>query len=130
MWLLVPFYSGSSLGDLPKDACDELGFLLQCTSQAVESAVKPQRVYVCMFNEAYVAVHFHVFPRMNWMKDFSSDFGRSGTLIDGGIVFSAARRAKADPAVILEAEAQIVAAAATIRKFVGEAMGSRLASQI
>jgi hypothetical protein len=45
-------------------------------------------------------------------------------------VFSAARRAKADPAVILEAEGQIVAAAATIRKFVSEAMGTRLASRI
>jgi len=128
--VLYSTHSVTSLSDLPKGASEELGPLLQCTVKAVEDIVKPERVYVGMFNETYSAVHFHVFPRMNWMRKFSLGTDDPKNLIDGGIVFSAARRAKSDPAAIGEAEPQILGAAAAIRKFVTEAMRSDARSQL
>jgi diadenosine tetraphosphate (Ap4A) HIT family hydrolase len=110
------------LAALSKPASEELGPLLQCTVKAVENIVKPERVYVCLFNETHSAVHFHVFPRMSWMRKFSPGAEDPGNLIDGGIVFSAARRAKADPAAIREAEPQMMEAAAAIRKLVNQAL--------
>jgi diadenosine tetraphosphate (Ap4A) HIT family hydrolase len=120
----VVLYSTHALAssrELPKAASEELGPLLQCTVKAVGDVVKPERVYVCLFNETGSAVHFHVFPRMSWMRKFSPGADDPGNLIDGGVVFSAARRAKSDPAAIREAEPQILEAAAAIRKLVTEA---------
>jgi diadenosine tetraphosphate (Ap4A) HIT family hydrolase len=120
----------TSLGKMPKAGSDALGTLLRCTVKAVEDVVKPERVYVCLFNETGSAVHFHVFPRMNWMRKFSPGTDDPGNLIDGGVVFSAARRAKADPAVIREAEHHMLEAAAAIRKRVTQAMLSHSLSRL
>jgi diadenosine tetraphosphate (Ap4A) HIT family hydrolase len=120
----------TSLGELPKAGREELGPILQCTVKAVEDVVKPERVYVCLFNETGSAVHFHVSPRMSWMRKFLPGADDPGNLIDGGVVFSAARRAKADPAAIREAEPQILGAAVAIRKLVTQAMLSHSLSRL
>ncbi len=128
--VLYSTHAPASLGELPKAASEELGPLLQCTVKAVEDVVKPERVYVCLFNETGSAVHFHVFPRMRWMRKFSPGADDPGNLIDGGVVFSAARRAQSDPGVIREAERQMLETAAAIRKLVTQAMLSHSPSRL
>jgi diadenosine tetraphosphate (Ap4A) HIT family hydrolase len=108
------------LCEIPRDACTELGGLLQRSVLAVETAVKPERVYICLFNETRSAVHFHLFPRMAWMKEVSPDSDDPRKIIDGGIVFSAARRAKALQSEILAQESEMLAAIATIRSLMAE----------
>ncbi len=104
-----------SIGDLPPAASAELGQLLSASVKAVEAVVWPERVYVCLFNESYSCVHFHVFPRMSWMRQCTPEPDDPSNLIDGGVVFSAARRAKANPAEILAMEPQILDVVAQIR---------------
>ena len=112
-------HSGTTMSDLPPAACEELGFLLSSTVKAVENTVEAERVYLCLFNENFSAVHFHVFPRMSWMKKFNHD---SSKLLDGGMVFSAARRDKSSPDEVRNAEPQILQAIENIRKLLAEAM--------
>jgi diadenosine tetraphosphate (Ap4A) HIT family hydrolase len=44
-----------------------LGPTLAVTAAAIEAVVRPQRVYCTLFSEETRAVHFHLFPRTEWL---------------------------------------------------------------
>ncbi|PYK17915.1 MAG: hypothetical protein DME55_08510 [Verrucomicrobia bacterium] len=44
-----------------------LGPTLAMTTAAIETVVRPQRVYCALFSEERRAVHLHLFPRTEWL---------------------------------------------------------------
>ncbi|MBO0694872.1 MAG: hypothetical protein J2P56_02110 [Verrucomicrobia bacterium] len=44
-----------------------LGPTLAMTTAAIETVVQPQRVYCALFSEKTRVVHFHLFPRTEWL---------------------------------------------------------------
>jgi diadenosine tetraphosphate (Ap4A) HIT family hydrolase len=65
--IISPRVSVSSLAELPPDAQEALGGTLAAATQAIERVVRPQRVYCALFAEETRSVHFHVFPRSDWL---------------------------------------------------------------
>jgi diadenosine tetraphosphate (Ap4A) HIT family hydrolase len=57
----------SSLAELSTEAQDALGATLAAATRAVETVVRPQRVYCALFAEETASVHFHLFPRTRWL---------------------------------------------------------------
>jgi diadenosine tetraphosphate (Ap4A) HIT family hydrolase len=56
-----------SLAELCPDAQDTLGVTLAAATRAIESVVRPRRVYCALFAEETGSVHFHLFPRSDWL---------------------------------------------------------------
>jgi diadenosine tetraphosphate (Ap4A) HIT family hydrolase len=52
-----------SLAELSPAAQDTLGITLAAGTRAIESVVRPRRVYCALFAEETGSVHFHLFPR-------------------------------------------------------------------
>ena len=48
-------------------ALTSLGPTLAATTAAIEAAVQPHRVYCALFSEETRAIHFHLFPRTEWL---------------------------------------------------------------
>jgi diadenosine tetraphosphate (Ap4A) HIT family hydrolase len=44
-----------------------LGPTLALVTAAIEAVLEPQRVYCSLFSEQTRAVHFHLFPRTEWL---------------------------------------------------------------
>ncbi len=61
--IVSPRVRVSSLAELSPDAQDALGVTLAAGTRAIESVVRPRRVYCALFAEETGSVHFHLFPR-------------------------------------------------------------------
>jgi hypothetical protein len=48
-------------------AVASLGLRLAMVTAAIEAVVQPMRVYCALFSEQARAVHFHLFPRTEWL---------------------------------------------------------------
>lgn len=57
----------SSLSQLSSDAQSSLGTTLAVATRAIEAVVRPDRVYCLLFAEETHSVHFHLFPRAEWL---------------------------------------------------------------
>jgi len=75
------------------------GPALAMTTAAIEALVRPQRVYCALFSEETRAVHFHVFPRTEWLtaKYFAAHPDETG--ISGPRLMDWARRMFQKPIV-------------------------------
>jgi diadenosine tetraphosphate (Ap4A) HIT family hydrolase len=65
--IVSPRLPVSSLAQLSPDAQEALGVTLAAATHAVESVICPRRVYSALFAEESGSVHFHVFPRSDWL---------------------------------------------------------------
>ena len=65
--IVSPRVGVSSLAELSPDAQDTLGVTLAAGTRAIESVVHPRRVYCALFAEETGSVHFHLFPRSDWL---------------------------------------------------------------
>jgi diadenosine tetraphosphate (Ap4A) HIT family hydrolase len=65
--IVSPRVHVSSLADLPADAQEALGITLAAATRAIEGVVHPRRVYCALFAEETGSVHFHLFPRTDWL---------------------------------------------------------------
>jgi diadenosine tetraphosphate (Ap4A) HIT family hydrolase len=65
--IVSPRVRVSSLAELSPDAQDALGATLAAATRAIESVVAPRRVYCTLFAEETGWVHFHLFPRTDWL---------------------------------------------------------------
>ena len=63
-----------SLSQLSSDARASLGSTLAAATHAIEIVVRPERVYCLLFAEETRSVHFHLFPRTDWLL---SQYGRA-----------------------------------------------------
>src|SRR5205823_278163 len=65
--IVSPRVPVSSLADLPPDAQHTLGTTLAAGTRAIETVLRPSRVYCALFAEETGSVHFHLFPRSDWL---------------------------------------------------------------
>ena len=56
-----------SLSQMNPAALASLGLTLAMVIAAIEVAVQPMRVYCALFSEQTCVVHFHLFPRTEWL---------------------------------------------------------------
>jgi diadenosine tetraphosphate (Ap4A) HIT family hydrolase len=65
--IVMPRHAVESLSQMDPAALASLGPTLAATIAAIEAAVRPQRVYCALFSEETRALHFHLFPRTEWL---------------------------------------------------------------
>jgi len=65
--IVSPRVRVSSLAELSPDAQSALGVTLAAATRAIETVVRPRRVYCALFAEETGSVHFHLFPRTDWL---------------------------------------------------------------
>jgi diadenosine tetraphosphate (Ap4A) HIT family hydrolase len=49
-------------------ALASLGATLAVAAAAIEAVLRPERVYCALFSEQTDKVHFHLFPRTEWLR--------------------------------------------------------------
>ena len=71
-----------------------LGGMLKRAAEAVERAVRPERVYVLSFCEIEPRLHFHLFPRTAWLlKEYFMANDCANDPVNGPMLFEWARSA-------------------------------------
>jgi diadenosine tetraphosphate (Ap4A) HIT family hydrolase len=65
--IVTPSDAVESLSQMKPAALAELGPTLAITTGAVKAILQPQRVYCALFSEETRAIHFHLFPRTQWL---------------------------------------------------------------
>ena len=65
--IVSPRVRVSSLAELSPNAQEALGATLAAATRAIEAVVRPRRVYCALFAEEKGSVHFHLFPRSDWL---------------------------------------------------------------
>lgn len=81
-----------SFSDIPEEVWLDLGRALSVACRLVETVTEPERVYVCHYGEDIDQVHFHVFPRTNWLLQEYREAAKPSTdPISGPQVFDWAR---------------------------------------
>jgi diadenosine tetraphosphate (Ap4A) HIT family hydrolase len=84
----------TSLVGLPPETAKQLGEMLARTAEAIEQAVKPERVYVLSFCEVDRRLHFHLFPRTGWLlKEYFKANDCANDPVNGPMLFEWARSA-------------------------------------
>ena len=66
-FIVSPRVPVSSLSQLSSEAQASLGSTLAAVTRAIEVVVRPKRVYCLLFAEETPSVHFHLFPRADWL---------------------------------------------------------------
>jgi hypothetical protein len=95
--IVTPRVKVSSLAELSPDAQHTLGVSLAVATRAIESVVRPQRVYCALFAEETASVHFHLFPRTGWLLSSYSRSHPEDTDISGPRLLDWARSTFRDP---------------------------------
>ena len=65
--IVMPRQAVESLSQMNSAALASLGPTLAVLTAAIEAVTQPQRVYCALFSEETSAVHFHLFPRTEWL---------------------------------------------------------------
>src|SRR5438874_10211581 len=81
--IVSPRVRVSSLAELSPDAQNALGITLAAATRAIESVVRPCRVYCALFAEETGSVHFHLFPRTDWLLSLYSRAHPEDTEVSG-----------------------------------------------
>ena len=90
--IVSPRVPVSSLAELSPDPQAALGATLVAATRAIEAVVHPQRVYCALFAEETRSVHFHLFPRSEWLLLSYSRAHPEDTEISGPRLMDWARR--------------------------------------
>jgi diadenosine tetraphosphate (Ap4A) HIT family hydrolase len=81
-----------SLAWLDPEVSRVLGLMLSRAVRAIEVVVEPEQVYCLLFGEDQGPVHFHLFPRTDWLLErYRADNPIAGPAISGAQVFDWAR---------------------------------------
>jgi diadenosine tetraphosphate (Ap4A) HIT family hydrolase len=65
--IVTPSDPADSLSQMDTTALAALGPTLAMITAAIEAVVQPQRVYCALFSEKTRGIHFHLFPRTEWL---------------------------------------------------------------
>jgi diadenosine tetraphosphate (Ap4A) HIT family hydrolase len=77
---------------IPVQATADLGYSICLACRCVEEIIKPERVYVARFGEELSKIHFHIFPRTQWLlKEYERAFGSAALPTRGPRIFDWAR---------------------------------------
>jgi diadenosine tetraphosphate (Ap4A) HIT family hydrolase len=96
--IVSPQVRVSSLAQLSPDAQDALGATLAAATRAIETVVRPERVYCAVFAEETASVHFHLFPRTRWLLSSYSRAHGEDANVSGPRLLDWARSVFRDPA--------------------------------
>jgi diadenosine tetraphosphate (Ap4A) HIT family hydrolase len=96
--IVTPRVRVSSLAELSPGAQDALGVTLASATRAIESIVRPRRVYCALFAEETGSVHFHLFPRSDWLLSSYSRAHPEDADVSGPRLLDWARFTFRDPA--------------------------------
>jgi diadenosine tetraphosphate (Ap4A) HIT family hydrolase len=97
-YLIVSPRAGvSSLAELSPDAQAALGATLAAATRAIESVLAPRRVYCALFAEETDSLHFHLFPRTDWVLSSYAHAHPQDTGISGPLLLDWARSTFRDP---------------------------------
>jgi diadenosine tetraphosphate (Ap4A) HIT family hydrolase len=103
--IVSPRVPVSSLAELSPDAQAALGTTLVAATGAIEAVVYPQRVYCALFAEEMRSVHFHLFPRSDWLLSSYSRVHPQDTEISGPRLMDWARRTFQKPITGMDSNA-------------------------
>ena len=95
--IVSPRVRVSSLAELSLDTQQALGVTLAAATRAIETVLCPQRVYCALFAEETASVHFHLFPRTDWLLSAYSRAHPEDTDISGPRLLDWARSTFRDP---------------------------------
>ena len=95
--IVSPQVQVSSLTELAPHAQNALGVTLAAATRAIESVVRPRRVYCALFAEETGSVHFHLFPRTDWLLSSYSRAHPEDTVVSGPRLLDWARRTFREP---------------------------------
>src|SRR6266567_2086725 len=95
--IISPRVQVSSLSELSPDALNALGATLAAATRAIESVVHPRRVYCALFAEETGSVHFHLFPRTDWLLSSYSRAHPEDTVVSGPRLLDWARSTFREP---------------------------------
>lgn len=97
--IVSPNTANDALHKFGTSALTELGGTLARATQAIQSIIKPQRIYCAQFGEDNSAVHFHVFPRTHVLTtEYLKVYPSQKELIHGPVLLDWARtKYKAKP---------------------------------
>jgi diadenosine tetraphosphate (Ap4A) HIT family hydrolase len=95
--IVSPRVRVSSLAELSPDARDALGVTLAAATRVIEAVVRPRRVYCALFAEETRSVHFHLFPRSDWLVSSYFRAHPDETHISGPRLLDWARSTFRDP---------------------------------
>jgi diadenosine tetraphosphate (Ap4A) HIT family hydrolase len=90
--IVTPSDAVESLSQMNPTALAALGSTLAMATAAIEAVVRPQRVYCALFSEETRTVHFHLFPRTEWLTSKYSTAHPHDTEISGPRLMDWARR--------------------------------------
>jgi hypothetical protein len=85
-------------------ALASLGPTLRIITAAIEAIVRPQRVYCALFSEETRAIHFHIFPRTEWLTTKYFAAHPNETEISGPRLMDWARQIFHKPIVGMESD--------------------------
>ena len=91
-FIISPRVPVASLSELLPDTQATLGATLAATTRAIEAVVHSRRVYCALFAEEMHSIHFHLFPRSDWLLSLYSHAHPEDTQISGPRLMDWARR--------------------------------------
>jgi diadenosine tetraphosphate (Ap4A) HIT family hydrolase len=86
-----------SLSELSSDAQVSLGPTLATATRAIEVHIRPERIYCLLFAEETRSVHFHLFPRTDWLLSRYAYSYPSGGRVSGPRLLDWARQTFQSP---------------------------------
>jgi len=95
--IVTPRNAVQSLSRMNSAAVAALGPTLAVTTAAIEAVVRPQRVYCALFSEETRAIHFHLFPRTEWLRAKYFAAHPQNTDLSGPQLMDWARRSFQEP---------------------------------
>ena len=95
--IVSPRVRVSSLAELSPGAQAGLGVTLAAATCAIERVVHPRRVYCALFAEETGSVHFHLFPRTDWLLSSYSRAHPEDTVVSGPRLLDWARSTFREP---------------------------------
>jgi diadenosine tetraphosphate (Ap4A) HIT family hydrolase len=90
--IVSPIIPALSLSELRPEALDSLGAVLAAATRAIEKVIHPERVYCALFAEETRSVHFHLFPRTQWLLSQYAASHSVDSEVSGPQLFDWARR--------------------------------------
>jgi diadenosine tetraphosphate (Ap4A) HIT family hydrolase len=66
--IVTPRRAVESLSQMDPAALASLGPTLAAVTAAIDAVVRPERIYCALFSEQTRTVHFHLFPRTEWLS--------------------------------------------------------------
>ena len=96
--IVSPIIPALSLSQLHREALDSLGATLAAATRAIETVIRPERVYCALFAEETRSVHFHLFPRSRWLLSQYATAHPADREVSGPRLLEWARRTFHSPA--------------------------------